>query len=329
MALRQKRNTTGEAICAHADVCMVARLSREAVESMLALAGLEGLETIAPMQGGWDNSNSLLTLSDGTRLVLKIWNAQSEEGTQAAIDRQLHLQQHGIPTSVPMQLSEGGRYTVREGVAWTLLPYIDGGHLDSDSKSLESLGEVMAAMHEIPLAECFPRDYRMGWSLFKRMYEMAGPDSQWPDFLSRLKDEEEGLRGTIPEGLPEGILHGDLFPDNVLGAGSVAAIIDFEETWIGPKVFDLVMAFVGFGWQGGAPVPERWQALLTGYESIRPLTGPERAALPAMHRYATLSIAAWRYWKHVMSEPDEKLAGRYLEMLDRLEVQFDFSEADQ
>ena len=30
-----------------------------------------------------------------------------------------------------------------------------------------------------------------------------------------------------------------------------------------------------------------------------------------------------------MSEPDEKLAGRYLEMLDRLEVQFDFSEADQ
>ena len=308
---------------------MVARLSREAVESMLALAGLEGLETITPMQGGWDNSNSLLTLSDGTRLVLKIWNAQSEEGTRAVIDRQLHLQEHGIPTSVPMQLSEGGRYTVREGVAWTLLPYIDGGHLGSDSKSLESLGEVMAAMHEITLAECFPRDYRMGWSLFERMYEAAGPDSQWPDFLSRLKDEEDGLRETIPEGLPEGVLHGDLFPDNVLGAGSVAAIIDFEEAWIGPKVFDLVMAFVGFGWQSGAPVPERWQALLAGYESVRPLTGPERAVLPAMHRYATLSIAAWRYWKHVMSEPDEKLAGRYLEMLDRLEVPFDFSEAVQ
>ena len=308
---------------------MVARLSREAVESMLPLAGLEGLETITPMEGGWDNSNTLLALSDGTRLVLKIWNAQSESGVQTVIERQLHLQQHGIPTSVPMQLSESGRYTVREGIAWTLLPYIGGGHLGSDSNSLESLGEVMAMMHEIPLAECFPRDYRMGWSLFERMYEAAGPESQWPEFLARLKSEGEQLSGSISEGLPEGILHGDLFPDNVLGAGSVAAIIDFEEAWIGPRVFDLVMAFVGFGWQGGAPVPERWQALLTGYESVRALTDSERAALPAMHRYATLSIAAWRYWKHVMSEPNEKLADRYLEMLDRLDVTFDFSEAGQ
>ncbi|MCS5531991.1 MAG: hypothetical protein NZ780_04190, partial [Candidatus Poseidoniales archaeon] len=66
----------------------MARLSREAVESMLALAGLEGLETITPMEGGWDNSNTLLTLSDGTRLVLKIWNAQSESGVQTVIERQ-------------------------------------------------------------------------------------------------------------------------------------------------------------------------------------------------------------------------------------------------
>ena len=57
------------------------------------------------------------------------------------------------------------------------------------------------------------------------------------------------------------------------------------------------------------------------------LSDVERAAMPAMHRYATLSIGAWRYWKHVMREPDVEFADRYLEMVDRLEVQFDFSEA--
>ena len=201
--------------------------------------------------------------------------------------------------------------------------------LGTDRGALESLGETIAKMQEVPLDDCFPRDYRMGWSMFEKMFEESGHVSQWHEFMVLLKDEVDQLRAEIPDDLPEGILHGDLFPDNVLGGSKVAAIIDFEETWIGPRIFDLAMAFVGFGWQGGAPVPERWQALLAGYESVRSLTAPERAALPAMHRYATLSIAAWRHWKHVMSEPDEKLADRYLEMLDRLEVQFDFSEAVQ
>ena len=84
------------------------------------------------------------------------------------------------------------------------------------------------------------------------------------------------------------------------------------------------MAFVGFGWNDGAPVPERWKALLEGYESIRPLSRQEKDSLPALHKYATLSIAAWRYWKHVMSEPDETLAGRYFEMFGRLEQEVIF-----
>jgi Ser/Thr protein kinase RdoA (MazF antagonist) len=84
------------------------------------------------------------------------------------------------------------------------------------------------------------------------------------------------------------------------------------------------MAFVGFGWESGSPVVDRWDALLSGYESVRKLTESERAALPALHRYATLSIAAWRYWKHVMVEPHELLGKRYFEMVDRLETELVF-----
>ncbi len=300
-------------------------VSKPDSEWLLSLAGLQGLESIAPMEGGWDNSNTLLTMSDGTRLVLKIWNAQPNlADVDEVIGRQLHVQEHGIPTSVPMKLANGARYAVKERVAWTLLPYVEGGMLGTDKNALESLGEAMARMHEVPLADCFPRDYRMGWSLFERMYEEVGVEEQWPEFIVLLKDEAEQLRGSIPEDLPEGILHGDLFPDNVLGGGRVEAIIDFEEAWIGPRAFDLVMAFVGFGWHDGVPMSERWDALLTGYESVRPLKESEKESLPALHRYATLSIAAWRYWKHVMSEPDTELSERYLEMVDRLGVRFEF-----
>jgi len=291
---------------------------------LVSLAGFPEVRTIEPLQGGWDNTNVLLGLSDGSRVVLKVWNANTLEEVLRVIGRHFHLDLHGIPTAVPIELGDGGFHAERDGVAWTLLPFFEGGMLDSDESSLRSLGQTMARLHQIPLADCFPDDYRMGWSLFDRMYMMAEESGEWTDFLVSLKEETGKLEDRIFDDLPRGILHGDLFPDNVIGDGSVTAILDLEEAWIGPCAFDLVMAFVGFGWQDGVPVRKRWDALLNGYESERPLTDSERGALSALHRYATLSIAAWRYWKHVMSEPDEALAERYLEMVDRLRIEFEF-----
>jgi len=291
---------------------------------LVSLAGFPEVRTIEPLQGGWDNTNVLLGLSDGSRVVLKVWNANTVEEVLRVIKRHCHLDSHGIPTAVPFELGREGFLVERDGVAWTLLPFFEGGMLDSDESSLRNLGETMARLHQIPLDECFPDDYRMGWSLFERMYAMADEANEWAEFLVNLKEESDKLQGRIRDDLPRGVLHGDLFPDNVIGEGSVSAILDLEEAWIGPCAFDLVMAFVGFGWQNGAPIRERWDALLTGYQSVRPLTDSEREALPALHRYATLSIAAWRYWKHVMSEPDEVLGERYLEMVDRLKIEFEF-----
>jgi len=304
---------------------MVVEVSPDAAEWMVGQAGLFGVTSVHPLLGGWDNSNLRLDLADGTSLVLKIWEAQkSLEGVQTVIQRHIWLDDHGVPTATPIELSDGSRIAIRDGVAWTLLPHVPGGHLGSDKTSLESLGATMARMHEVPEADFFPRDFRMGWPLFERMYKLADETGGWTDFLVDLKEEEVQLRGQIPDGLPQGILHGDLFPDNVIGDGEVAAILDLEEAWVGPCAFDLVMAFVGFGWDAGRPVEERWDALVSGYESVRSLTEPERNTLTALHRYATLSIAAWRYWKHVMIEPSMDLSGRYLEMVDRLGVEFGF-----
>jgi len=291
---------------------------------LLNQAGLANLNSMEILQGGWDNTNILLTLTDASKVVLKVWNANTIEEVGRVVARHCHLDEHGIPTAVPIQLANGSLIAEKGGMAWTLLPFIEGGMLDTDENSLNSLGENMALLHQIPAADCFPDDYRMGWSLFEEMFVIADETNTWSDFLITLKKESESLRNQIPEGLPQGVLHGDVFPDNVIGDGSVAAILDLEEAFVGPCAFDLMMAFVGFGWNEDEPLTDRWNALLEGYESIRPLTQNERGALPALHRYATLSIAAWRYWKHVMTQPDEALKMRYLEMVHRLEQQIDF-----
>jgi len=292
---------------------------------LLSQSGLPEVASMAPMQGGWDNTNLLLSLVDGTSVVLKAWDANTVEEVVRIIRRHSHLDAHGIPTPVPLELSNGKRHIERDGVAWTLLPHYEGGLLGSDTDSLRRLGEIQARMHLIPVDGCFPEVYTMGFEFFGRVFALAEERDAWSSFLDLLCIEAESLEPRIPHGLPSGILHGDLFPDNVIGSGgSVAAILDLEEAWLGPCIFDLVMSFVGFGWENGAPRKERWQSLVEGYESVRRLSEEERLALPAMHRYATLAIAGWRYWKHNMIHPDPSLSERYSEMVDRLDVGFDF-----
>ena len=285
-------------------------------------AGIPPVGRVARLSGGWDNPNYRLFLEDGSSVVLKIWEGQEdEEGVLQVIERQKLVQRNGIRTVVPLDFADGSPYLEREGVCWTLMPYIEGGHLGSDPDSLNSLGKEMARMHQIPHSECFPSEYRMGGSLFDRIFDAEHDSEDGLRFISLLRGQSEGLLSEAPDDLPSGTLHGDLFPDNVLGDGRVAAILDFEEGFYGPCAFDLVMAFVGFGWEDGSPQMGRWESLRSGYESERKLTASEKSSLDWLHRYATLCIAAWRFWKHVISEFDESLSNRYMEMVDRLEVE--------
>ncbi len=296
------------------------------VEWLLTLAELPVLDSMEPLEGGWDNSNFLLRLKGGSEVVLKAWFANSVEEVVRVVQRHIHLDSHGIPTTVPLRLSDGGHIAERNGVAWTILPFVPGGMLGCDGDSLRSLGEVMGKMGSIPPADCFPESYRMGFDLFDEVISLSSGMGVSEPFVEMLSSQIAGITRDFPSDLPMGILHGDLFPDNVIGSGGrVSAILDLEEAWTGPMAFDLAMACVGFGWDGTVPAWERWKALFDGYQSVRKLTQEEVRALPFLHHFATLSIAAWRFWKHNLSEPDELLSDRYVEMVDRLSVEIDFS----
>ena len=296
-------------------------------EWLISRAGLEGLESIFPLEGGWDNTNLHLVLENGSSFVLKAWYANTVEEVRRVIARHIHLHENGIPTTVPIILTDGTHVATKDGVAWTLLPFVGGGILGLDEDSVRSLGETQARMHLIPRADCFPTSYRMGFELFEEVVSLSNRKGVSDPFVEMLSSQTADIMSEFPSDLPMGVLHGDLFPDNVIGSeGGVSAILDLEEAWIGPMAFDLAMSCVGFGWDGTLPAWGRWKALFDGYQSVRSLTQNEVDSLPFLHRFATLCIAAWRFWKHNLSEPDDSLADRYVEMVDRLSVEIDFSE---
>ena len=292
-------------------------VSLEEASEVIDLAGFKDLISIDKLDGGWANSNYKLSLSDGTKLVLKIWNEQHEDRVEYLLGITTHLSELGIPTPKPISFNNNQFLIMKNNLPWTILPFIDGEWLGNDYQSLFTLGQIQANMHLAVPPKNLECDFSMGITLFDKLFKIADERNCWDDFLLTLKSSRSIYEKL--DKLPKGIIHGDLFPDNVIrqNDGNLF-LLDFEEVCNDILAFDLAMTFVGFGWEEGEPINDRWVAILEGYQSVRKLTKEELDALPDLHKLATLSIAAWRYWQFKINLPGTKHEDRYLEMTDRL-----------
>ena len=52
---------------------------------LLNQAGLQSVDSMEILQGGWDNTNILLTLTDASKVVLKVWNANTIEEVRSCL----------------------------------------------------------------------------------------------------------------------------------------------------------------------------------------------------------------------------------------------------
>lgn len=105
------------------------------------------------------------------------------------------------------------------------------------------------------------------------------------------------LETNWPEALLKGLIHADLFPDNVFfSGGRVSGVIDFYFACTDYYAYDLAICLNS--WAHGPPGwrRENAAALLDGYEAVRPLSAPEKEALPVLLRGASMRFLLTRLY---------------------------------
>jgi homoserine kinase type II len=164
------------------------------------------------------------------------------------------------------------------------------------------LGTLMARLHLA--AESFPMTRRnvlspSGWqTLFSRFHARA--DEITPGLAKELDKELLHLDMHWPTGLPSGIIHADLFPDNVFfieegGQLSLSGVIDFYFACNDFWAYDLAIAMNAWCFDAAHQfVPERARALINAYTQLRPLTKAEISALPMLARGAAMRFIVTR-----------------------------------
>lgn len=288
--------------------------------------------SVEPLDAGSVNSNFRVLTRDGERLFLRVYEEQDLDGAARELQVIRELASAGVPTPAPLPRRGGGYMGQHAGKPLGIHPWIDGESLCFRSLTpalVRQVGRALGRVHQTSASLSHIPAGRFGLDgLERRLAHVDRSDARYAAHTSRIRERIGFYAARSPRDLPSGLIHGDLFRDNVLwerapdGELRLSALLDFESASSGVFVYDLMVC--AHAWCYGASYePELVRALFAGYLEQRPLAPEERAALPAQGALAALRFATTRLTDFSLraapgQEPKRDFR-RFLARLDALE----------
>lgn len=269
-------------------------VSRAELEDFLQGYALGRLVDLRGIPGGTENSNFFVSTERGEYVLTLIERGPATE-LAFVIKLLERLHQAGLP--VPYALVD------RQGQAWQQLnqrpallqPRLPGRHIERpDASHCHALGQMLARLHGATAGAGLQRrsDRGLEWmaAQSRALLDRSPPAERL--LLSQMLPVIERLQQQRPA-LPEAVLHGDLFRDNVLFEGHhLTGLIDFHNAFTGWALYDVAICVNDWCLADEAALDERRaEALLAGYASQRRFTALEADIWPDL-----LRLAALRFW---------------------------------
>jgi homoserine kinase type II len=190
---------------------------------------------------------------------------------------------------------------------------------------LETIGRTLGELHVLGKAYKKGIDNRFSFERIADLYlsVRAKLPNYFRKILRTLDDEVDYLTRYLEGKLPKGVIHGDLFCDNVLFRGEkLVAVLDFEAACRGKFIFDIATAVNAMCFVNAEYSLDRFRYLLHGYESVRTLSLAEWDAFPNELRYSSLRFTVTRLHDFFLTPNDgiRRIDKDFREFFDRLRV---------
>ena len=254
-----------------------------------ALGTFESIEGIAE---GVQNSNFFLETSCG-RYVLTIFEQPSGEQIDFHMRLLSHLAARGIPCPAPIANRHNqflGRVAGKPAAIVRRLP--GRSERSPNLAQCAAVGAMLAELHLAARSSPGQMPHQRDAAWCAQVAARVAPCLADED-AGLLHDEVQHQLHHRPSGLPRGVIHADLFRDNVLfEVDRVSGLLDFYFAGVDDLLFDLAVTVNDWCSLGSGELDgERTDTLLAAYDRGRPLQPGERAAWPTL-----LRAAALRFW---------------------------------
>jgi len=316
----------------------------EVVDMLNALVPFEhSLVSYTYLFGGLSTTTIKVTIEDANlkienSFILKIFfpNDPGIHVIQNAMNicHMVHQQAPEVPITCPV-FSEHVR--IVNGFKCILMNYISdsiAGDVAVEEKGiprkivLGAMGKVLAQLHSVKIhAEYEIPSYKSGGAVDLFQHERGDfvekirklGNAEFSKFYEQELIESFSILSSNEHSLPQGILHGDPFIDNIMisdtPTSELTGLVDFEDACRGPVIFDLASTIAGSCFLTDSEIDwESVSVFFTEYQSIRPLTPTETSSIYLFIRVAIMCNCAFRFMMYCGKPTSEAYRDLYLKL---------------
>ncbi len=275
-------------------------------DALMQRLGLGPLTDLQGIRSGIENTNYYATTVLG-QWVLTLFERLPAEQLPYYLRLMQHLAAKGIPVPAPQADAQGHLVQRVAGKPASVVTRLPGSHrLLPDAAHCAQVGAMLARMHLAGADFDLQQPHLRGLAWWTETVPVVLPhlDSRQAALLrDELEFQQHLAASPTGQALPRGPIHADLFRDNVMfddtaGPDRLCGFFDFYFAGTDTFLFDIAVCLNDWCTDAasGALDELRAAAFVDAYEGVRPLTGAERRALPALLRAAALRFWISRLW---------------------------------
>jgi len=248
---------------------------------------------------GVENSNFLVHTSQGNFILTLYEKRVAAKDLPFFLGLMEHLASRGITCPQPVKNRNGDLLGTVAGRPAAIITFLEGMWIRRPSPNhCAALGTALARLHLAGLDFPLRRANALSVAGWRQLYEHCGAraDEVQRDLKSFLAKELGEHERSWPRHLPQGVIHADLFPDNVFFLGeTLSGLIDFYFACTDALAYDVAICLNAWCFEADQSYNvTKGRSLLQAYAAVRPLSAPERQVLPMLARGAALRFLLTR-----------------------------------
>ena len=270
------------------------------LNEFLDLYSIGKADDLVGIKSGIENTNYLVKINN-QKYILTIFEKRThQDDLPFFFNLMNHLNDSGIKCPQAIKTKDDEYYKLLKGKPASLTSFVDGKILNRiEPNHCSELGKSMALLHNASSVLNMSRNNQMGFEnfgvLIKKLEENMAESDDVP--IELIKNEYHFLNQNISFNLPSGIIHADLFPDNVFFANnSLSGIIDFYFSCNDYYAYEIAICINAWCFEEKSNEfnISKAKKLLSSYNGVRELTISEIDSLPLLCRAAALRFLLTR-----------------------------------
>jgi homoserine kinase type II len=258
---------------------------------------------------GVENTNYLLQTTKGQFILTLYERRVNPADLPFFLDLTEHLATHGVKCPLPIHGRDGKTLRTLCGRPAAVITFLHGmWPRRITAQHCAELGKALAGMHVAGLGFALRRANDLsidGWRRLHGQINVVAAENLQPGLIATLAAEIDDIAAHWPKSLPTGVIHADLFPDNVFFLGDTCSgLIDFYFACTDFLAYDLAVCLNAWCFEGdGAFNATKGARLFASYRLARPMDAAEIAAMPVLARGAAMRFLLTRLYDWVNTPP--------------------------